>query len=102
MNCFLFPSLFEGLGIVIIEAQAAGLPVICSEVIPQEAHITDLITVKELKESKMEWANAILKYEKINWERENKEIDIKKAGYDINETAKWIERLYLKYLKGKE
>ena len=42
MDVFVFPSRFEGLGIVAVEAQAAGLHVICSEHIPQETCVTDL------------------------------------------------------------
>jgi len=42
MDVFIFPSLFEGLGIVAIEAQAAGVPVVCSEGLPPEAEISPL------------------------------------------------------------
>lgn len=42
MDIFAFPSNFEGLGIVAIEAQAAGLPCICSNHVPLDAGITDL------------------------------------------------------------
>lgn len=40
-DVFLFPSLYEGLGIVGIEAQATGLPVIASENIPKSMKVTD-------------------------------------------------------------
>ena len=39
MDIFLFPSLWEGLGIVIVEAQAAGLPCVLSDYIPNEVEI---------------------------------------------------------------
>lgn len=40
MDVFAFPSQFEGLGIAAVEAQAAGLPVVCSEQLPREALVT--------------------------------------------------------------
>ena len=42
MDVFVFPSLFEGLGIVAIEAQAAGVPIVCSEGLPPETDITPI------------------------------------------------------------
>lgn len=61
MDLFLFPSFFEGLGIVLVEAQAAGLPCLCSEVIPEEADVVPaLIRRMSLFKSPYEWAQAAL------------------------------------------
>jgi len=61
MDIFLFPSLFEGLGLALIEAQAAGLRCLCSDVIPKEADVVpELITRMSLSRSAGEWAMALL------------------------------------------
>lgn len=60
MDLFLFPSLTEGLGLVLVEAQAAGLPCVVSDVIPQEAIlVSDLVQRLSLKSSAIEWARVI-------------------------------------------
>lgn len=93
MDVFIFPSLYEGLGIVAIEAQAAGLPCIVADTIPQEAYVTDLIKCISLKESVYIWAEAILKYDN-GYNRRNSYKEVKDRGYDINDTAKWVEKFY--------
>lgn len=61
-DLFLFPSLGEGLGLALIEAQAAGLPCVISDVIPDEADVVEsLITRLPLDASAREWAAAALK-----------------------------------------
>lgn len=61
MDVFLFPSFFEGLGLVLIEAQAAGLPCIFSDVVPAEADVVKpLVTRLSLSQSADSWAEAIL------------------------------------------
>ena len=61
-DIFVFPSLFEGLGIVAIEAQAAGLQTICSENIPEEADVTTLFHKLDIGMGKDKWAEKILEY----------------------------------------
>ncbi len=57
MDMFLFPSLHEGLGIVLIEAQTAGLPCVTSaDVVPSEANITNIIEREDLKYDASVWA----------------------------------------------
>ena len=94
MDVFLLPSHFEGLGIVLIEAQASGLYCIASEnVIPKEAKVTELLEFLPLTKSSKEWANIILDKNKLT--RQNTFNQIKNAGFDISNVAKDIEQFYL-------
>ena len=94
-DVFVFPSVSEGLGIVAVEAQAAGLHTICSDRIPGEVKLTDLVEFISLDKSATEWADAILKYDN-KYERKDTSEQIKAAGYDIHTTAKQLQRFYLK------
>jgi len=58
---FLFPSLYEGLGLALVEAQAAGLPCLCSERIPEEATvIPELVQRLCLSAPAAAWADRIM------------------------------------------
>lgn len=92
MDYFLFPSLFEGLGIVTIEAQTNGLQVLASDVVPREAQVTNNIKFFSLSASATEWANIILNTE-IKDRAEN--IDIKLlAKFDNKKTAIELDKYY--------
>ncbi|CZR05619.1 Glycosyltransferase involved in cell wall bisynthesis [Trichococcus flocculiformis] len=93
MDLFLFPSLFEGLGIVVVEAQAAGLSCIISDQIPNEAIVTNLVEKAPLSKSSEYWAEKAMK--KTNYLRKDTSKFIKNAGYDIHDTTKWLENFYL-------
>lgn len=96
MDAFIFPSLFEGLGIVAIEAQAAGLPTFVSDKVPCEVDITELVEHIPLTASAEEWANTIVKKSKINRVRQVENIVC--AGFDIENNAKMLEDFYIKSL----
>ena len=64
MDLFVFPSLFEGLGIVAIEAQVTGLPVICSQGVSKKVEITSLVKRISLDLSNEEWAEICLSHKK--------------------------------------
>lgn len=92
MDIFLMPSLHEGLPVVGIEAQAAGLPCFMSKyVITDEVKITGLVSFVELKQSPKEWAEKILNSD-LN--RKDTKAEIEQAGYLIMDTAKELEKFY--------
>lgn len=94
MDIFILPSYYEGLGIVAIESQTAGLPTIVSEGIPSEAYLTNLISKINLDDSLYVWVETIHKYLKENNRKDNSKL-IKKNNYDIKETSIWLENFYL-------
>ena len=61
MDVFLFPSLYEGLGLVVIEAQAAGLPIVIADSVPRETEVvTDLFAWISLSQAPEDWAEKCL------------------------------------------
>lgn len=93
-DVFIFPSKYEGLGNVGIEAQAAGLPCFYSTGIPDEAIITDNVWKYDLNDGAEKWADCILKTLKT-YERKNTYGNIVDAGFDIEAAAKRLQEFYL-------
>lgn len=94
MDIFVFPSVYEGLPVTLIEAQASGLPIIKSDNVPDQCIITNNVHTLSLEESPRIWAKKILEV-CINFERKNTSSEIISAGYDIISNAKWLEDFYL-------
>lgn len=94
MDAFLFPSRFEGLGIVLLEAQANGIKCYTSNRVPKETNIVGNVSYIELNKSSKEWADFILNNKN---ERTYKNITDKfvLSGYDIKSTVLDIEKIYL-------
>lgn len=92
MDCFVLTSRFEGLCISAIEAQTSCLPCVCSDVLPQEAVITNRFYPISLSATPIEWAELILK-QKYK-ERYDVRDEIRKSGYDIATEVKKMEKIY--------
>lgn len=98
MDVFCFPSLYEGLGLVAIEAQANGLVCIASDTVPLETNVTELMHYFSLDESPRFWAEQILKYgtQKIRPKYISK---IKDAGFDIRRETQKLMNIYKEMVK---
>ena len=96
MDVFVFPSLFEGLGIVAIEAQAAGVPIVCSEGLPPETDITPIYRKLLLSDGAEKWANAALEMAQNQSAHTNMQKYVIDAGFDMDATAKYMESYYLR------
>ena len=101
-DLFLFPSVFEGVGIAGLEAQANGLTVISSDdVIPEELKLTQNFHFKRLEDGAEGWANEIEKLSSDIKRTDKNEIEKRftEAGYNINTEIKRLEKLLMEKKK---
>ncbi len=98
IDIFLFPSLYEGLPVTLIEAQASGLKILASDTITNEVAITDNVEFMSLNKSAKAWADIIMKYSD-GYERKDTSQEILSASYDVKQIANELENFYIKILK---
>ena len=95
MDVFVFPSLYEGLPVTMVEAQAAGLPCIISDKVPPECILTEgLVDVLPLSAEPEIWATKIL--EKKNLPRTDRRSEIAAHGFDITTEVVKLQEFYIK------
>lgn len=97
MDIFVMPSIFEGLPIVAIEAQAEGLPCILSNNISKQTSLSQNCIFLELKNID-EWKEAIEKFSQIRY---NGTAIVEEKGFDSLQPVRMIERVF-REINGKE
>lgn len=91
-DVFFLPSLYEGLPISLVEAQASGLLCLVSDNVPRESDVTGLCRFLSIDDPE-KWVEAYSELKSFN-RRDMREV-IKSAGYDIEATSKWLQDFYI-------
>lgn len=91
-DCYIMPSLYEGLPVAAVEAQCSGLPCVFSTNITREVALTTHTSFLDLNQPIEEWANAVL--ESRNIPRVDCSGDIREQGYDVLGVANRLQNFY--------
>ena len=96
MDLFILPSCWEGLPLVMVEAQMNGLPVLVSDAVTGDAKCTDRVWYKSLEDGAADWAKTLQELQRTSFDRT---ADFRGAiadrGFDIQQEAKKLRNLYL-------
>lgn len=95
-DLLILTSPYEGLGIALIEAQAAGLPCIASTGVPKEAEITSYIRFLNLDDGAKAWAEAILNTRLNHYDSQK---FVEDSGYDVTKNTEELVNIYNNLLK---
>ena len=93
-DIFILTSLYEGLPVVGIEAQASDLPCIFSDTIDAKIKISEKVFLISLLSPKSEWVNLINKIASENYKRENNIKLLTDNGYNIKNEAFKLQKIY--------
>ena len=94
MDVFVFPSLYEGTPLSILEVQANGLPCVISDSVPADVFLTDLIHPLSLQDPKETWVDMILNQKRTDTQRYNQQL--RGSDYAVETAMEKIYRIYNK------
>ena len=97
-DLFLFPSLYEGLGMVMVEAQVNGLICLASSEVPKNAAVLNAVKFNDLNDSINNWCNIIENFN-TKYNRNILDESFCKAGYSITIEASKLLDKYLELIK---
>ena len=95
MDIFVFPSNYEGFGIVVLEAQVSGLSCLISDKVPADCKVTGTVQQLSVAVGAEVWAKNAVKIWQETQRRDASE-QIRSAGFDIKKNAKWLQNYYIK------
>lgn len=94
-DCYVMPSLYEGLPVSAVEAQSTGLPCVLSSNITEEVALCENVKFLELSAPISQWKEEILKCRHVS-QREKASNMIKRKGYEVQDCAEQLMKLYMK------
>ncbi len=97
MDLLLFPSLYEGFPVTLVEAQVAKLPCLISDNITKDVQISNELSFLSLNDNIKKWANKSI--ELANIDRNLIKFNEKKSNYDIKNVTKKLSDIYESKLK---
>jgi glycosyltransferase involved in cell wall biosynthesis len=95
MDVFCMPSLFEGLPVSAVEAQANGLPLLLSDTVSRDSDIGGLVRFKSLGDGARSWAEELIDLHAHEIDRDNGVTTVVNAGFDVASVADWLQQFYL-------
>lgn len=101
MDVFFLPSLFEGLPVTGVEAQAMGLPIVVSDTVTKEMVYTDLVDYVSLKSTKEIWAEHLIKVAEKKQNRSNYVDNLRKSVFSDIGCGNRLEGIYRRFLDDK-
>ena len=87
MDVLVFPSIYEGMPNVVVEAQCTGLPCVISDAITHEAKITDLVTMESIHDAPLKWSTSISQSLEKKVDRNKYAEEMRRNGYEIKDVV---------------